>query len=198
MNYLAHIHLAAHSEQAMVGAFLGDFLRPHEAAHLGPEVVREILVHRHVDTFTDGHPEVRAIRRLCRPPYRLFARVSLDVLFDHLLAQDWSRYSDQSFDRVVGRFYEAIASLRGALPDRLVPVIDRMLGHDWLRSYAQPEAVDAAVARLAARLSRKGEYLIASLAELRAHEATIEVGFRRFYPELIRSAGERRQLLLDR
>lgn len=197
MNYLAHVHLACHSEAAMVGAFLGDFLRPQEVAHLGPEVGREMLVHRHVDAFTDAHPRVRALRRLCQPKNRLFARVSLDVLFDHVLARSWSRYALEPLGAVADRFYAAIEARRAGLPDALNITIDRMRRYDWLRSYARPESVDAAVARLAQRLSRKGDHLVESLHELRAHAPLVEEAFHAFYPELVASAGRHRAGLRD-
>src|SRR5690606_8464810 len=110
------------------------------------------LVHRHVDAFTDRHPGIRAMRQLCLPKNRLFARVSLDVLLDHMLARNWSRYADEPLGAVADRFYAAIGARRTDLPDSLNTTIDRMRRHDWLRSYADPESVDAAVARIAQRL----------------------------------------------
>ena len=195
MNYLAHVHLARHSGEAMVGAFLGDFLRPQEAAHLGPQVVLEMLVHRHVDRFTDTHPRIRALRRLCQPQHRLLARVSLDVLLDHVLARHWSRYTQEPLGAVADRFYAALASMHASLPQELVDVAGRMRRQDWLRSYTHADSVDAAVGRLAQRLSRNGDRLIASLHELRAHAEAVDDAFHAFYPELLASTASRRATL---
>lgn len=46
MNYLAHLLLASHSDAAMLGAFLGDFVKGRDYLAFDPEIRRDILVHR--------------------------------------------------------------------------------------------------------------------------------------------------------
>ncbi|HLU12828.1 MAG TPA: ACP phosphodiesterase, partial [Arenimonas sp.] len=55
---------------------------------------------------------------------------------------------------------------------------------DWLGSYRQRDAVDLAVARIATRLSRNGDKLVACLPILRANESAVQAGFDTFFPEL--------------
>lgn len=184
MNFLAHVHLASHSDQAMVGAFLGDFIAPAAATGLGETVVSEIALHREVDRFTDSHPVVRQTRQLCAPPYRLFARIALDVYYDHFLTKHWSRHSTRSLDAVVDRFYAAISQRSPLLPERAQQVSAAMVAKDWLRSYTSDDRVSHAVSRIALRLSRKREHLLAAMAELRAQREAVEAGFADFYPQL--------------
>ncbi|MBD8525868.1 ACP phosphodiesterase [Pseudomarimonas arenosa] len=195
MNYLAHILLANHSEDAMIGAFLGDFMRPRDADHLSLELQHEMWLHRYIDSYTDRHPEVRAARHCCRAPLRLFARIALDVYFDHLLARRWSHYCDEPLDQFAARFYRALGACSAQLPLHVQVVISRMRRHDWLHSYRHFEAVQRAVAAIARRLSRKGDHLLAALVELREFEQQVSWHFERFFPQLQAYALERRAIL---
>eukprot|EP01034_Spumella_vulgaris_P035964 gene35964-44346_t len=56
MNYLAHIFLARQSDAAMIGAMLGDFAKANVSGVYTPEIEREIMLHRYIDSYTDSHP----------------------------------------------------------------------------------------------------------------------------------------------
>lgn len=192
MNFLAHVHLASHSDEAMVGAFLGDFVAPTATTSLGPTVVSEIALHREVDRFTDSHAVVRQTRQLCAPANRLFARIALDVYYDHFLTKHWSRHSTRSLDAVVERFYTAISRRSALLPERARQVSAAMVKKDWLRSYTSDDRVSHAVSTIALRLSRKREHLLAAMAELRQQREDVEAGFAQFYPQLREFVAQRR------
>ncbi|RRN79348.1 DUF479 domain-containing protein [Pseudoxanthomonas sp. SGD-10] len=185
MNYLAHTYLAAPDPEAMLGALLGDFVFGLAAlADYSPVERREILVHRRVDRYTDDHPVVAGARALFAPGLRRYAGIALDVYYDHLLARDWARHSDEPLDRYTARFYEHLLAQRARLPERLQGLAPRIAAHDWLGSYRRRESVDLAVTRIATRLSRNGERLVACLDDLRRHEEAIAAGFEVFFPQL--------------
>jgi acyl carrier protein phosphodiesterase len=186
MNYLAHAWLARHSDDAILGALLGDFVFGQLALADWPEAVRgEIVVHRQVDRFTDAHPDVVAARALFPDGLRRYAGIVLDVHFDHLLARDWTRWDSGSLDHFTSRVYRVLREHRDRLPTRLRAIAPRMQSHDWLGSYRERDNVDAAVRGIATRLSRHGERLVECLPLLRANEARIDAAFERFFPELI-------------
>lgn len=196
MNYLAHLHLAAPDPEAMLGALLGDFVFGRVALEEYSEVERrEILVHRRVDRYTDEHPQVAAARALFSPGLRRYAGIALDVYYDHLLARDWSRHSDEPLDHFTRRFYAHLLAQRGRLPGRLQALAPRIAAHDWLGSYRRRDSVDLAVTRIATRLSRNGDRLVACLDDLRRHEAGIAAGFEPFYPDLQAYARHARAVL---
>ena len=63
MNYLAHAWLARHSDDALLGGLLGDFVFGQSALQDWPEPIRaEIVRHRRIDRYTDDHPAVVAAR----------------------------------------------------------------------------------------------------------------------------------------
>ncbi|MBE5314020.1 MAG: DUF479 domain-containing protein [Xanthomonadales bacterium] len=198
MNYLAHLHLADHSEDALLGALLGDFVVGADLSSWAPEVQREIRLHRHIDSYTDAHPQVLALKALFPQGQRRFAGIAMDVYFDHLLARDWADYSSQPLEAFSQRVYALLLRRLPELPPRLQRIAPLMASGDWLSSYRQRASVDRALSRMAARLSGGGAGLVALLPGLTAHATRIEVGFRAFFPDLQREATHARRRLQGR
>lgn len=193
MNYLAHAWLARHSDDAILGALLGDFVFGQSTLADWPPAVRaEIVRHRRIDRYTDDHPAVVATRTRFGD-LRRYAGIVLDVYFDHCLARDWARWDATPLDAFTGRIYRILNERRGLLPPRLAALAPRMAAHDWLGSYARRESVDAAVRGIATRLSRNGDRLVACLDRLRADEAHVQGTFEAFFPDLLRAADGLRQ-----
>lgn len=199
MNYLAHAWLARHSDDAILGALLGDFVFGQSILQdWRPSVREEIVRHRRIDRYTDDHPAVVVARSLFDAAgLRRYAGIVLDVYFDHCLARDWPRWNitpvdDAALAQFTARVYRVLHAHRGELPRRLQAVAPRMAAHDWLGSYAQRSNVDHAVRGIATRLSRNGEKLVACLEVLRAHEAAVDAAFEAFFPDLIEAAGRMR------
>ncbi|SDD06850.1 ACP phosphodiesterase [Aquimonas voraii] len=198
MNYLAHLLLAEHSDEGLLGALLGDFVAG-SAFEAWPAIVRrEILIHRRIDGFTDRHPQVLALKAKFPEGQRRYAGILIDVYFDHLLARDWPRHEDQPLHNFSQRVYRVLAEAAAELPPRLAAIAPLMASGDWLGSYRLRDNVDRAVTRIARRLSRGGEGLVACLPTLRLHEAKAEAGFEAFFPELRAFVDETRAALMSR
>ncbi|MBB3117457.1 acyl carrier protein phosphodiesterase [Pseudoduganella violacea] len=186
MNYLAHIFLARHSDDAMVGALLGDFVKAGGQTLFPPEVAREIQLHRYIDSYTDSHPTVRAGVQLFGEGRRRYAGIVLDVFYDHLLSRRWADYSGSPKAELIQRFYQAVAQYEPLLPERLRAILPRMVAQDWLGSYEDLVSVELAVNRISQRLSRNGHLMREGLLDLRQHQDALAAGFDQFFPELIR------------
>lgn len=184
MNFLAHIYLARHSDDAMLGALFGDFVGTAGLERFNAEVQREIRLHWKIDSYTDQHPEVRAARSLFPDGRRRFAGILLDVYFDHLLARDWPRYHPQDLDSFNHHFYGVLMA-QPELPEPLRKILPGFVRHDWLGSYRDRDAIDHAVRRIATRLSRNGDKLVDCLPILRNQEAAVQQRFEAFFPQLI-------------
>lgn len=192
MNYLAHAWLARHSDDAILGAVLGDFVFGQSTLQDWPPAVRaEIVRHRRIDRYTDDHPAVVALRTDFGP-LRRYAGIVLDVYFDHCLAREWSRWNDAPLEKFTARVYRVLHDHRDDLPPRLQAIAPRMAGHDWLGSYAERASVDRTVRGIATRLSRNGERLVACLDVLRSQEASVDAGFEVFFPDLVDAAAAMR------
>jgi acyl carrier protein phosphodiesterase len=193
MNYLAHIYLARHSDDAMLGAVLGDFVKPHSGHQFSAEMEAEIVTHRKVDSYTDSHPIVLDAKALFEGAHRRYAGILLDVFYDHLLASHWARYADVPLEALILRFYGALARRADVLPPKLARVAPHMIEQDWLGSYRDYAGVDIAVRRISTRLSKGGELMRDALADLESNYAALETGFHAFFPELIAFVDQRRQ-----
>lgn len=185
MNWLAHLYLARHGDGAMLGALLGDFAFGSSGLDRWGMVERdEILLHRRIDRFTDTHPAVAGLRGLFPDGRRRYAGIVLDVYFDHVLARDWTRWSEVPLDAFTARAYAVLRHRFDELPPRLQAIAPHMAADDWLGGYRLRPNVDRAVTRIATRLSRNGEKLVACLDDLRAIEATADGCFQQFFPQL--------------
>jgi acyl carrier protein phosphodiesterase len=192
MNYLAHIYLARHSDDAMLGAVLGDFVKPHSGHQFSAEMEAEIVTHRKIDAFTDSHPIVLEAKALFAGAHRRYAGILLDVFYDHLLANHWERYADVPLEALIQRFYGALARRADVLPPNLARAAPYMIEQDWLGSYRDYAGVDLAVRRISTRLSKGGELMRSALADLESNYAALETGFHGFFPELIAFVDQRR------
>jgi acyl carrier protein phosphodiesterase len=193
MNFLAHIYLASQSDDAMVGALLGDFVKPHAGLQFSAEMEAEIITHRKVDSFTDSHPVVLEAKRLFEGPSRRYSGILLDVFYDHVLASSWERYSAVPLQQFIARFYAALTQRAAMLPPRLAQATPYMVKQDWLGSYEQYEGVEIAIRRISTRLSKNGDVLREGLGDVKAHYAQLSDGFHQFFPELIAFVEERRR-----
>ncbi len=196
MNYLAHVFLARHSDQAMVGALLGDFAKADFTGLYPPDMALEIELHRRIDSYTDHHPAVREAVQLFGEGRRRFAGIVLDVFYDHLLARRWDAYCDVPLRQFIDRFYAALDRHHAILPERLRKIAPYIIEQDWLGKYCSLEGVEWAVNRIAQRLSRNGELLSAGLADVHTHYAALGKGFDVFFPDLVQfSIARRRELM---
>lgn len=192
MNYLAHIYLASHSDDAMLGALLGDFVKPHAGYQFSPEMEAEILTHRKVDAYTDSHPVVLEAKSLFDGPSRRYAGILLDVFYDHVLASSWARYSTEPLAPFIQRFYAALARQAQVLPPNLARAAPYMIEQDWLGSYVDYDGVEIAIRRISTRLSKNCDQMRDGLADLRTHRAALADGFHAFFPDLIAFVASRR------
>lgn len=192
MNYLAHIYLARYSEEAMLGALLGDFVKPSADRQFSAATQAEILIHRKVDTFTDSHPVVLSAKSLFDGPGRRYAGILLDVFYDHVLALRWERYSEVPLAEFIAGFYGTLRRHAAVLPPKLAELAPYMIEQDWLGSYRSYAGVDLALRRISTRLSKNGDLMRDALADLERHSAAIAAGFDVFFPELITFAESQR------
>ena len=193
MNYLAHIFLAQHSDQAMLGALLGDFVKANETSLYEPQIRNDIILHRKVDSYTDSHAVVLQAKTLFQPQYRRYAGILLDVFYDHVLSRHWAQYSASPKAALISRFYAALLINEHLLPDNLRKALPYMTSQDWLGSYHDFASVDLTIRRVSRRLSRNGHLLCEGIVDLEKNYDALSDGFQAFFPDLISFAATQRQ-----
>ncbi len=188
MNYLAHAFLSRSSPELLIGGLLGDFVKGRERLQqYRPTVRAGILLHRAIDRYTDAHAIVRASCTLISPARRRFAAILVDVFYDHFLARHWTRYAELPLEDFTQQVYATLLPDIASYPERLQRLLPRMAADDWLASYAEIEAVDAALHGIARRFQRfpRAAMLADGVQELLQHYTAFEQHFLDFFPELI-------------
>ncbi len=191
MNFLAHFHLSSHSEAAIVGSWLGDFVKGGAHRDYADEISDAILLHRHIDSFTDHHEIFLRSKRRLSPPFRRYAGILIDVFYDHFLARHWDEFHDQHLDEFCQNIYGVLADQRQHCPAEANRVAGLMAQHDWMGSYRHIEGVDRALHGISRRL-RRANPLAAGVDELRKEYLAMEQDFFEFYP-LLRDFSEQRR-----
>lgn len=198
MNYLAHAWLARHTPELITGGMLGDFVKGSLDGRYPPAVRAGILLHRAIDRYTDAHEIVAASRACVSSQRRRFAGILIDVFYDHFLAHHWERYGEPPLERFTAGVYAVLWPQRAGFPERLQRMLPWMRADDWLASYADLEAVDAALRGITRRFKRypRAAVLADGVEELTANYAALEAHFHDFFPELERYC-EQERLSLD-
>lgn len=186
MNFLAHLLTGDTTPDMMVGSLAGDFCRGRLDRH--PQRLREgIRLHRAVDAFADRNVDFSAIRHRLRPAVGLYAAVGADMLIDHVLARDWTRWAGGgemlvSFCRRSGAVLSRGAEL---LPAEGRRVVRSMVEGEWMTGYATLHGIRTALGRMNGRV-RGGTDLRAVLDEYGREPRAFEERASRFLEGLFR------------
>ena len=184
MNYLAHLLLAGDDPGHIVGALLGDFVRPRQIPEYSETIQAGIRLHIQIDVFTDNHPVVARGKARMHAPYRRYAGVLTDIFYDHFLARGWEDFTGAArLEEFAQDRYRVLLDHHPLLPPRMQRIVPIMAEQDWLTSYRDLAAVDKTLQRLSGRLKRANP-LPHAVCMLEENYAAIESDFQEFFPEL--------------
>jgi acyl carrier protein phosphodiesterase len=183
MNILAHALVAAGNDDLMLGSMIGDFVHGPVPQGLRPGLEAGIRLHRAVDIYTDDHPVVRELRGTFVAPFRRFAGIILDVWFDHLLARDFARYSNESLAAFSDRVMALLAAHAHELPESMHGFVAYMARGGLPAGYAERAKIARAFAGIASRFARANP-IADALDAIDANADVIADGFAVFFPQL--------------
>lgn len=138
MNYLGHAYLSFGNAQTLLGNMIGDYVKGTEAnMDVYPQGVKNgLLLHRHIDTFTDQHLAIREVKKFFRPKYGLYSGAVVDTLMDHFIANDESLFANEAaLDYFVQQVYCQLGEQKQFFPERFVAHYESMITHNWLFHY---------------------------------------------------------------
>jgi acyl carrier protein phosphodiesterase len=194
VNFLAHLHLADGDPGDMDGGVAADFVRNPELHLLAPDVFRGVMLHRHIDGFTDRHPvTLRSISRVARE-MGWFGGIVIDIYYDHILAREWPCYSAEPLGAFAARSYRVLEDHLPTLPEDARDFMRKFVDEDRLNRYATRDGIEDTLARvsrvIAKRIPNRAMDLTTAMPVLIARDADIATDFHAFYPELIAFARE--------
>ena len=192
MNHLAHCFLSFDDEDVLVGNISGDFVKGNDWQQYPIRVQKGILLHRMIDSFTDNHPMTdRSVARI-RPFAGRYAPPFVDILYDHLLALHWHRYSSEPFESFVEKTYSRLERRISDMPEVLRERMPRMLAGKFLHGYAQREGLEWVLGKFSQRLP--GDFDASALAACFFAEIDhFSEDFNAFFPDLQAKTNEMKE-----
>lgn len=184
MNFLAHIYLSGDDEDITIGNFIADGIKGKRYLKYPPQISKGILLHRAIDSYTDGHETVRQSTARLHKNYSHYSGVIVDILYDHFLAKNWKNYCAQPLDEYVEDFYGLLRKNFEILPTRVQRMMPHMIADNWLLSYATVEGIGKILAQMNVRTNNVSKMNFAVL-ELEKYYEEFEAEFTSFFAELI-------------
>jgi acyl carrier protein phosphodiesterase len=185
LNYIAHIHIAHHTQTSLLGNFLGDFVKGQALNDLPAELATGVRLHRKVDLFTDNHELVVNLRRTFPKELRRVAGIIIDITFDHFLLQQWDELTTTSTDQVLDTFYQQLADFNGIDSVHFSRLSESLLKDRWLIEYHQQQTCLRALHSIERRLKHKIIFAKQAFVFFQLNQASFAATFRAFYPELL-------------
>ena len=183
MNFLAHAYLSFDDPGLIVGNMVSDFVKG-ASQHSYPAGIRKgIRLHRAIDAYTDTHPATLEAKQVFRADYRLYATAFVDVVYDHFLASDTERFTDESLASFVDGVYRTLDAHEAFLPQRFAAILPWMKSQNWLYNYRFTWGLEKSFGGLV----RRARYLDDSLPAMRlfeAHHGRLFDCYRAFMPDV--------------
>lgn len=184
MNYLAHIYLSGNNDFLKIGNFIADSIRGKKYLNYPLEIQKGIILHRHIDTYTDTHPIVKLSKQRLYDKYGHYASVIVDILYDHFLAKNWLEYSETPLAIYVDEFYNLLDEHFDILPIQVQKMMPYMTQDNWLYSYASIEGITKVLEGMNKRTKNRSKMNLAVI-ELQEFYLEFEEEFKLFFKELI-------------
>jgi acyl carrier protein phosphodiesterase len=187
MNLLAHGWLSGLNEDLLVGNFLGDFIKgdpAHPRHSLTPGEVAGIRLHRAIDSFTDDHPDVAAVRDLLRPRCHKYAGPAVDIFFDHFLAANFAELTGESLATFTQYYYNTLLRNTARFPAPAVRMLNAMAQYDWISHYPTIEGIDRSLKGVSRRTAFPSG-LDTAIDDLEHYYVEIGGRFASFWPQLV-------------
>jgi acyl carrier protein phosphodiesterase len=193
MNFLAHLYLSGESDKVKVGNFIGDYVKGKKHENYHSEIQKGILLHRNIDHFTDTNNLVSNCSKLLKDGYGRYSGVVVDLIFDHFLAKNWSKFHDQSIGKFVDHSHEILIKNYLVLPNKVKLFLPFLIQSRRLESYAKFDGLQTALDIMARRttLPDCSEYAIQSLKD---NYTEFEDNFSNFMKEVTKYIKEKHDI----
>lgn len=168
VNFLGHLLVSGNAPLVITGNFMADAVKGRDLGGYADGLQQGIRLHRRIDTFTDSHPLTLIGRERLRAHCGKYAGVALDLFYDHCIASEWPRYSDEPLHTFTARMYALLLDHAHLMPERTARMLPYLVKGDWLGSYATIDGIGRALKGLSQRV-REGGPLAGAEGVLAAH-----------------------------
>ena len=190
MNFLAHIYLSGEDDFVKIGNFMADSIRGSQYLDYPNSLQKGILLHRHIDSFTDAHPIYRKSKHRLHEKYGHYSGVIMDIAYDHFLAKNWSKYSNEKLEDYAADFYQLMQNNYEILTERVKGMLPYMIGRNWLVSYATIAGLEMILFQMDYRTKHRA-HMQEAIVEIQDFYTEFESEFFQFFEELVLSCQQK-------
>ena len=183
MNFLANLYLSGSDNDLRFGNFIADAIQANQYCQYPKAIQEGIHLHRSIDSFTDSHPIFRQHCKLFFSAHSHYARVILDVVYDHFLAQLWEDYHGAKLVDYVAEFYCVTEKQKALLPDKLQCLFELMKEQNWLVEYRSIKGLERILFHMSKRTSFPSNFP-AAIKVVEANKEQMMAEFQVFFSEL--------------
>ena len=190
MNFLAHIYLSGDDDFVKIGNFMADSIRGSQYLDYPNSLQKGILLHRHIDSFTDAHPIYRKSKHRLHEKYGHYSGVIMDIAYDHFLAKNWSKYSNEKLEDYAADFYQLMQDNYEILTERTKGMLPYMIGRNWLVSYATIAGLEMILFQMDYKTKHRA-HMQEAIVEIQDFYTELESEFFQFFEELVLSCQQK-------
>ena len=190
MNFLAHIYLSGEDDFVKIGNFMADSIRGSQYLDYPNSLQKGILLHRHIDSFTDAHPIYRKSKHRLHEKYGHYSGVIMDIAYDHFLAKNWRKYSNENLEDYAADFYKLMQDNYEILTERTKGMLPYMIGRNWLVSYATIAGLEMILFQMDYKTKHR-VHMQEAIVEIQDFYTEFESEFFQFFEELVHSCQQK-------
>ncbi len=169
---------------------MADSIKGNDFEKFDSEIKKGILLHRHIDSFTDMHPIYRQSKHRLHEKYGHYSGVIMDILYDHFLAKNWSKYSNEKLEDYAQNFYELLQKNHELLTDRVKKMMPYMIAINWFVSYASIAGMEMILFQMDYKTKHRAN-MQEAIVELLDFYTEFESEFSLFFKELLISCQQK-------
>lgn len=162
---------------------MADSIRGHHYLDFPDDIRKGILLHRYIDTFTDAHPVYRKSKHRLHEKYGHYSGVIMDIVYDHYLAKNWSKYSDEKLEDYADNFYKLLQNNYGLLTEKIQKMMPSMIARNWLVSYASLDGLEMILFQMDYRTKHR-VHMQEAIVEVKQFYTEFEGEFTLYFEEL--------------
>ncbi|RFM35333.1 acyl carrier protein phosphodiesterase [Chitinophaga silvisoli] len=185
MNFLAHAYLSYHQPSITVGNMIADFVKGKHWMEYDADIQQGIRLHRLIDAFTDTHPATLEAKKFFQPGCGKYSAVFIDIVYDHFLANDLSRFPGDSLASFAQEVYMVLQARHHLLPAGFQEVFKYMREQNWLYGYR----LNDGMYKTFSGIVRRSRYLEVSadvpFAAFEENYDALSASYQIFFPDLV-------------
>ena len=163
---------------------MGDYIKGNAYQIYPDKIQKGIRLHRNIDWFTDKNRTVIKAKELFYIQYHKYAGIVTDILYDHFLANNWSRFSNTPLYDYSQNFYSLLLKYEYMMPTDIQVFIPKLIENNRLYSYRTIEGIQSVLSTMATFTSLP-DYSEFAILTLKENYSLLEENFFTFFAEII-------------